>query len=140
MPRSILIIDDCDADAAFTLIALERCQMCTPVMVANNAEEGLEVLMSRLERPDELHVGLILLDLKLPKVDGFELLTLLKAHPRLSEVPVIIVTGSTLIEDQRRANALGAAGFVTKLLDLSQFVDLVCQVLAPYRTSLQSGA
>lgn len=137
MRKPILVIDDSDFDAELTLRALSQCFTNSPVLVANSGEEALAVLSDRIRYPAERQVRLILLDIKMPGADGFELLSALKTNPAYATIPVVVVTGSTMLEDARRAEALGAAGFITKQFEFSDFTLSLCAALEPYGSSLQ---
>lgn len=137
MRKPILVIDDSDFDAELTLRALSQCFVDSPVLVANSGEEAFAALSDRIRHSLERQVGLILLDIKMPGADGFELLSALKTNPSYAAIPIMIVSGSTIIEDAQRAEALGAAGFITKQFDFSDFTSSLCTALKPYSSSLQ---
>ena len=137
MRKPILVIDDSDFDAELTLRALSQCFIHSPVLVANSGEEAFAVLSDRIRHPAEQQVGLILLDIKMPGADGFDLLSVLKTNPTYAAIPVMVVTGSTILEDAQRAHSLGAAGFITKQFDFSDFTSSLCTALEPYSSSLQ---
>lgn len=137
MRKPILVVDDSDFDAELTLRALSHCFINSPVLVANSGEEAFAVLSDRIRRSVERQVALILLDIKMPGADGFELLGALKANPAYATIPVMIVTGSMIHEDSQRAQALGAAGVIIKQFDFSAFTSSLCTALKPYGPSLQ---
>jgi len=138
MRKPVLLIDDSQIDAEFTLRAYARCNLKNSVLLALDAEEALVTLNSKAKRPPDERVGLILLDLKLPKMDGFELLKIIKARPDLEAIPVIVVTGSVLSQDRLRAQMLGAADFVSKSIEPAEFSALLCAAIEPYRVTLNS--
>ena len=136
MRKPILVIDDSEFDAELTLRALSQCFNNSPVVVAKSGEEAFAVLSDRTPHTVARQVGLILLDIKMPGADGFELLNRLKANPTYAAIPVLIVTGSTIIDDALRAQTLGAAGFISKQFDFSGFRSSLCSALEPYCSSL----
>lgn len=81
---------------------------------------------------------LILLDLKLPKVDGFTLLKRIRATPYLVHTPVIVVSGSTLEADRVRALALGASNYVVKHMEFKEFAKMLSIALSPYIPTLNA--
>lgn len=137
MRKPILVIDDSDIDAEFTLHALMECGIINPVLVANTGGEAMNILADRQNRQVDQRVAFIFLEINMPGMNGFEILTALKADPFFEEIPVVIATGSVLLDDQQRAEALGAVGFLPKVLDISKYVESLCATLHPYREALE---
>jgi CheY-like chemotaxis protein len=104
MANKILLVEDSMHDAELTLHALKDCRISNPAIHADDGAVGLWHLAVNSE------IALVLLDLKLQIVDGFEVLKIMRADPKLVEMPVIIVTGSELGSDFVRAKMLGASG------------------------------
>lgn len=124
-PMEILLVEDNFTDAALTIRALERGNVKHRLTLVRDGVEALEFLrregrFARAPRPD-----LILLDLNLPRIDGLELLERLKGEEQLSSIPVVIMTGSKDYEDQLRAQHLNVESYVTKPVDMPQFLRLV---------------
>ena len=126
MGNYILLIEDDEHDMAFTTRALKLCSVMDEVRVARDGEEALHILEDR-EKP-----SLILLDLKLPKIDGFTVLKRVRATPALQDIPVIVVSGSVLEADRVRAMILGANNYVVKAMDFTEFAQILCLALSPY--------
>jgi CheY-like chemotaxis protein len=101
-------------DVALTRQALADCSIEHQIVDAFDGFEGLDQL-----RAQEFDV--VLLDLKMPKVDGFEVLEQMRKQPSLSNTPVIVLSNSVLQVDQTRVEALGAVEFVLKALEYSEF-------------------
>jgi two-component system response regulator len=133
MPKKILLVEDSQHDAEFTLHALQHCRILNSVIHADDGGTGLWHLATT---PD---IALVLLDLKLRTLDGFELLKIMRADPRFVNMPVIVVSTSILPSDRSRAEVLGASGFVTKDYDLKNFSEAICLAFAPYEDLLNGS-
>lgn len=129
----ILVVEDDEHDLSFTMLALKRCSVSdSNIRVARDGEEALNLLKQyKISKPN-----LILLDLKLPKIDGFTVLKKIRMTPALEQVPVIIVSGSVLEADRVRALILGANNYVVKNMDFSEFAKTLCLALLPYAANL----
>jgi two-component system response regulator len=119
--RRILLVEDNPDDEALTLRALLKSNILNEVTVARDGAEGLECLLA----DDRALPALILLDLKLPKVDGFEVLRRIRADERTRLIPVVILTSSGQEEDVLAGYAGGANAFVRKPVAFSGFADAV---------------
>jgi CheY-like chemotaxis protein len=117
----ILLVDDSEADVRFTIEALKEAKLRNEIHVAYDGESAMEYL----RRPDQRRPDLILLDLNLPGMDGREVLAEVKADPVLSVIPVVILTTSQAEEDVLRSYRLHANCYVTKPVDLNQFIRVV---------------
>ena len=129
--RIILLVEDNPNDEALTLRALKKSNILNPVVVARDGAEALDYLFSRgafQARKPAGNPELILLDLKLPKVDGLEVLRQLRADERTKLLPVVVLTSSVEEQDLLRGYALGANSYVRKPVDFNQFVDAVKQL------------
>ena len=113
----ILLIEDNEADVALTTAGF-RDALVDQVHVARDGEEAMALLQSgeHAFRPD-----LVILDLGLPKGDGFEVLEAMKADPRLKSIPVIVMSGSYRSEDQRRAYRLQPVGYIVKPVEKDKY-------------------
>ena len=99
--------------------------------VCRDGEQALDFLLCRngkSDRDPNDHASLILLDLKMPKVDGFEVLEQVRANPRYRSTPVVVLTASSNYLDINRAYKLGANSYLVKPVDFDQFVKLIGQV------------
>jgi chemotaxis family two-component system response regulator Rcp1 len=111
-----LLIEDNQADVALTTAAFRDALVDAHVHVAEDGEEAMALLRETATRPD-----LVMLDLGLPKRDGFEVLEALKADPKLQVIPVIVMSGSDRSEDQARAYRLQAAAYIIKPADKDKY-------------------
>jgi len=126
---TILLVEDNPADEALTLRALKKANIANKVVVARDGAEAVDYLTS--SEPDGAPrklPQLVLLDLKLPKLDGHEVLKQIRANARTQLLPVVILT--TSVEDQDRLDGyrLGANGYVRKPVDFSAFAETVTQL------------
>ena len=114
----ILLIEDNAADVALTIAAFRDALVDAQVHVAEDVEEAMAFLQAveSVIRPD-----LVILDLGLPKGDGFEVLEAMKADPKLKTIPVIVMTGSEREEDQVRAYRLQIAAYIVKPPDKDKY-------------------
>jgi two-component system, response regulator len=124
----ILLVEDSSADAELTLHALRKHAMVNRIHVARDGEEALDFLYCRgrfQERVSEPLPGLILLDLKLPKVDGLSVLRMVKEDSRTRAIPVIILTSSREEKGLARSYQIGANSFIQKPVDFDEFRETV---------------
>jgi chemotaxis family two-component system response regulator Rcp1 len=120
-PVEILLVDDSPADVRLTLEALKEANLTNKVHVVYTGEEAMEFLRSPgARRPD-----LILLDLNLPAMDGREVLEQIKTDPQLMIIPVVVLTTSRAEEDVLHAYRLHSNCYITKPVDLEQFIRVV---------------
>lgn len=118
----ILLIEDNADDRDLTIRALKKNNVLNPVAVASNGAEALTMLLGD-NHGDQDSPALILLDLKLPKIDGLEVLRRIRADQRTRVIPVVVLTSSKEEEDLRRAYDLGANGYVRKPVEFSEFAE-----------------
>jgi CheY-like chemotaxis protein len=127
----MLLVEDNLDDIELILRALRKGGVSSQVDVAQDGEEALDYLFARGEfaKPEneELPV-VVLLDLKLPKVDGLEVLKALRADPRTKTLPVVVLTSSTQEEEVEQAYRLGANSFLHKPVNFGDFRQLVQQL------------
>ncbi len=114
MRKKVLLVDDQVLDVALTRQALNDCSVEHEIVAAFDGFEGLIQLKSQ-------EFDVVVLDLKMPKVDGFEVLVQMRMQPALSATPVIVVSNSDLEIDRVRASHLGAVEYVHKALDYAEF-------------------
>ena len=126
--KIILLIEDNPDDAALTLRALENNNIKNDVVVVNDGAEALDYLFgtgSYAGRDLTIMPQLTLLDLKLPKVDGLDVLRRVRANELTRLLPVVILTSSNEEQDRINAYGLGANSYVRKPIDFGQFIDAV---------------
>ena len=129
--KVILLVEDNADDEALTLRALKKNNIKNEVIVAHDGAEALEYLFGTGKFAgwnSDFIPQVVLLDLKLPKVDGLEVLRRLRADQRTKLLPVVILTSSTEEQDRIKGYDLGANSYVRKPVDFSQFIDAVRQL------------
>jgi len=124
--RPILVVEDNPVDLDLTQRAFAKHRIANPIQVARDGEEALDFI-PRWEAGEPLP-SVILLDLKLPKVNGLDVLRRLKSHRQTSIVPVIILTTSAEDRDIEEAYRLGANSYIVKPVDFEKFVDVAAQI------------
>ncbi|WP_280396674.1 response regulator [Nocardia carnea] len=127
-PIDILLVEDDPGDELMTREAFEDNKIGNTLHVAHDGEEALDFLYRNGEYTDAPRPDLILLDLNLPKYDGRQVLEKIKADPDLSHIPVVVLTTSAAEEDILRSYKLHANAYVTKPVDLDQFVAAIKQI------------
>lgn len=121
----ILLVEDNPQDVELTLRAFQKYHVANKIHVARDGEEALECLFGSEMRDKP---RLILLDLKLPKVDGLEVLQRCKTDPRTKMIPITILTSSREERDLVKSYNLGVNSYVVKPMDFPQFTDAVRQL------------
>jgi len=127
----ILLIEDNPEDVEITLRAFQKHHLANKVHVVRDGEEALECLFGTGrygESSDCANIKLILLDLKLPKVDGLEILQKCKVDPRTKNIPVVVLTSSREERDLVQSYNFGVNSYVVKPVDFPQFTDAVRQL------------
>jgi two-component system, response regulator len=119
--RVILLVEDTPSDEKLTLLAFKRCRVPHEIVVVRDGAAALDRLF------DVAHPlpTVVLLDLKLPKIDGLEVLRRVRAHPRTKLVPIVVLTASREVEDVERSYALGANAYVRKPVEFAEFAETV---------------
>ncbi|UGT45135.1 response regulator [Nocardia yamanashiensis] len=127
-PVDILLIEDDPADELMTREAFEDNKIGNTLHVCHDGQEALDFLYRQGVYADACRPDLILLDLNLPKYDGREVLARIKADPDLAAIPVVVLTTSAAEEDILRSYQLHANAYVTKPVELDQFVQAIKQI------------
>ena len=128
----ILLVEDNQDDMALALHALERGKLANKIVVVRDGEDALDFLFCRgafAHRSFDHPPKLILLDLKLPKVDGLEVLKQVKSDPRTNAIPVVIMTSSKEERDLVASYHSGANSYIQKPVDFDQFREVVKTVV-----------
>ncbi|MGC3991235.1 MAG: response regulator [Chthoniobacteraceae bacterium] len=128
--RKILIVDDSEFDVELTMNALQENHVANGLDVARDGAEALDYLYRRgafATRPNQLPT-VVLLDLKMPKVDGLEVLRTMKSEPAFKMIPVVMLTSSREEQDLLKCYDLGANAYVVKPVDFAEFVNAVKQL------------
>jgi two-component system, response regulator len=129
--RVILLVEDNPDDEALTLRALKKNNISNEVVVARDGSEALDYLFGEgmyAGRDTQIVPQVILLDLKLPKVDGFDVLRKMRADERTKRLPVVILTSSNEEQDRISGYDLGANSYVRKPVEFGSFLEAVKQL------------
>jgi two-component system response regulator len=132
--KVILLVEDNADDVALTLRAFKRSHLMNPIAVARDGIEALDFLFARGAYADRASASLptlVILDLKLPKLDGLGVLKAIRADERTQYLPVVILTSSKEEQDLISGYALGANSYVRKPVDFAEFLEAV-KVLGIY--------
>ena len=126
----ILLVEDNPRDLQLTMHALRAEKLANRIEVARDGEEALDILFSRGTGtgPQKFRPRLVLLDLKLPKVDGLEVLRAIKNHPNTKTIPVVVLTSSNEERDLIESYQTGANAYIQKPVDFDQFRSVVKQL------------
>ena len=130
MLKPILLVEDDARDLELTLLALERTQLANEVVIVRDGAAALDYLLREGDHADreEGNPAVILLDLKLPKVTGLEVLEAIKANPSLRSVPVVMLTSSQEESDVLRSYQLGVNAYVVKPVAFDRFVSAISEL------------
>jgi chemotaxis family two-component system response regulator Rcp1 len=123
-PVEILLVEDNPADVRLTVEVFKDSRITNHISVAADGEEALDFLRKRGKYADEIKPDLVLLDLNLPKKDGREVLTEIKADPDLKAIPIIVLTTSDADQDVWKAYDSGVNCYITKPVDLEKFIRI----------------
>ncbi len=126
----ILLVEDNPIDAEMTMLVLKKHRLANHLEWLKDGEQALDYLFCRgaYRERDPASPKLVLLDLKLPKVDGLEVLRLMKADERLCHIPVVMLTSSAEENDIIRCYALGVNSYVVKPVDFERFNDEIAKL------------
>jgi CheY-like chemotaxis protein len=126
-PRPILLVEDSPNDVELTMAALRDNHLANEVVVCRNGEEALDYLYGEEAHPGR-HPLVVFLDLKMPKVDGLEVLRRMKSDDATRRIPVVMLTSSREEVDLIKSYSLGVNAYVVKPVDFQQFVEAIRQV------------
>ena len=126
--KTILLVEDNPDDEDLTLLAFEQNHISNTITVARDGAEALDLLFGSDGQGGGISPAVILLDLKLPKIDGLEVLRCIRADERTKLLPVVILTSSREEQDLVSSYSLGANSYVRKPVDFAQFIEAVRQL------------
>ena len=129
--RPVLLIEDNPDDQFLTQIAFERGRIANELIIVGSGEEGLDFLFrlgKHADRPVEKSPSVVLLDVNMPGINGFQVLEELRAHPVAKAQPVIMLTSSDRDEDILRAYNHGANAYMRKPVEVEDFVKAIVQL------------
>jgi two-component system response regulator len=129
--KSLLLVEDNPDDELLTMRAFKKNNIPNPIAVARDGVEALDYLFctgAYADREPPTPPAVIFLDLKLPKIDGLEVLKRLRADPRTRLTPVVILTSSVEERDLHQGYALGGNSYIRKPVDFDQFVEAIAQL------------
>jgi len=121
--RPIILVEDNPDDERLTIRALRRGNIVNEILVAQNGEEAIDMVLNANPLP-----SVVLLDLKLPKVDGLEVLRQIRAHERTHKLPVVVLTSSSEESDIIDSYDLGANSYVRKPVEIDKFTEAIRQL------------
>lgn len=130
-PIEILLVEDNPDELELTLTALKESNLVNPLHVARDGAEALEFLFAEgryADRADAPPLKLVLLDLKLPLVDGIEVLHRVKSDARTRRVPIVVLTSSREESDLVASYDLGVNSYIVKPVDIDQFVESISEI------------
>jgi two-component system response regulator len=128
--KRILLVDDSPRDTELAVNALDTYNLANEVVILRDGAEALDYLYCRGEFAERTNgmPAVILLDLKMPKIDGLEVLRQIKTDPQLAMIPVVVMTSSREEQDLVSSYRLGVNGYVVKPVRFQEFVEAVKQV------------
>jgi two-component system, response regulator len=138
LPVEILLVEDSATDLELTLRALKKAKVASRIEVVRDGEEALDFLFARkryAQRSADDKPRLVLLDLKLPKVDGLDVLRAVKSDPQTRSIPVVVLSSSNEQRDVVESYALGVNSYVVKPMDFDGFMNAIAH-LGLYWTAL----
>lgn len=125
LPIELLLVDDSPSDVILAREALTEARISNNLAVVENGEEALKYLRNQEPYEDRVRPDLVLLDLNMPRMNGYEVLEIVKADPQLSSVPIIVLTSSQEEDDVVRSYSLHANCFISKPVRYESFIDVI---------------
>lgn len=126
-PKTILLVEDNSDDEKLTLRAMRQSEVPNVIVVVRDGAEAIDYLLTEVQKGHRLP-SLILLDLKLPKISGLEVLERLRAEEATKNLPVVVLTSSDEENDIAQSYSLGANSYIRKPVDFDEFIDSVRQL------------
>jgi two-component system response regulator len=138
--RTILLVEDSDADAEMTVDALRQAKLANPIVHVEDGVEALDYLFARGEYAGKANgvPAVVLLDIKMPRLDGIEVLREIRSNDKFKHVPVVILSSSREETDLARSWDLGVNAYVVKPVNASQFFEAV-QTLGQFWAVMNEG-
>ena len=138
--RTILLVEDSDADAEMTIDALRQAKLANPIVHVEDGVEALDYLFARGEYAEKANgiPAVVLLDIKMPRLDGIEVLREIRSSDKFKHVPVVILSSSREETDLARSWDLGVNAYVVKPVNASQFFEAV-QTLGQFWAVMNEG-
>lgn len=130
MVKTVLLVEDDPNHQALALRAFTKAGIANPIEVAHDGAAAIDILLrtgAHADRTDALP-AVVLLDLKLPKVDGLEVLRRIRSHPATRLLPVVVLTTSVEEQDLVASYALGANSYIRKPVDFGQFIEAIAKL------------
>jgi chemotaxis family two-component system response regulator Rcp1 len=124
-PLEILLVEDNPADAHIIMEMLRGLAQCVNVTQAKDGQQAVDILLGQ-SVPSAPVPEFVILDLNLPKVDGFHILSLIQSRGELSSIPVVVMTGSLNREDEARSRSMGVVDYLSKPGDLDEY-EVTCR-------------
>jgi two-component system response regulator len=124
----ILLVEDNASDAELVLHSMKKNHFANRIRVARDGAEALDIMLGNGRDPLQALPRLILLDLKLPKIDGLQVLARLKADPRTRCIPIVVLTSSREEYDLSSCYKLGANSYIVKPVDFARFMEAMRQL------------
>ncbi|MCU4177796.1 response regulator [Carboxylicivirga sp. N1Y90] len=124
--QPIMLVEDNPVDLDLTMRAFKSQKLDNPILTARDGEEAL-AFIEKWEK-GEPRPAIILLDLKMPKVNGLEVLRVLKSHSSFKTIPVVVLTTSSESSDVKEAYQLGANSYIVKPVDFEKFLEVAKQI------------
>ncbi len=129
--KTLLLVEDNQDDEALTIRALKKSNVLNEIIVAHDGEEAVDYLLGKgpyKDRDTSIMPELIILDLKLPKIDGLEVLRQIRSNEKTKLLPVVILTSSNEEKDLIESYSLGANSYIQKPVDFEQFIKAAEQL------------
>jgi CheY-like chemotaxis protein len=139
-PVAILFVDDDPNDMLLVQRAFKKAGLTYPLIHKRDGEEAIDYLSGKSPYSDRTKhplPTLILLDIKMPKMTGFDVLSWMQHQPTLAKIPVVVLTASVRDEDQSQAQKLGAVGYRAKPVDFGELVDIIRDVDARWLSQIR---
>jgi len=126
--QPILLVDDSPDDIMIAKRAFAKSQIHNKIYLTHDGDEAIQFLRKDGKYKDMPTAGLVILDLNMPKVDGFEVLETIKGDEKLKSIPIIVLTSSSRPEDIERAYKLGCNSFIVKPVSFEDFIEAVIEI------------